>query len=1191
MVLKSLILQGFKSFPDKTEIKFLGGMTAIVGPNGSGKSNISDAIRWVLGEQSSRSLRGAKMEDVIFGGTQRRGPVGFAEVSLILDNAAGVFRSEFTEIMVTRRYYRSGESEYFLNKKHCRLRDIHELFMDTGLGRDGYSIIGQGRIDEILSLKSEDRREIFEEAAGITKIRYRKEEAERKLAATEDNLTRIRDLYDELERQIVPLERQAEKAKQFLLLRDELRVLEISLWLLSLERIKEDNAKLAQDTQTCAAQLADAQRAQEGLYAQTESLAEQMRALDRETDRLRQTLRETEQRAAEQASRAAVLEANIQNSRENIDRARRESAQRAEQAQGLGSQLAERRAHIEALAARRTEVEQQLAALNEQNAGQTAAQMQAERDLRDAERALDERRQALHALALDRTAAETGLAGMDGRRGTIAADIAAAGAQLESEKQAHEALEIRLRDCLDTLAGAKNKVQGVSLKAESRRKKTEALQEELAKATAALTDARNRVKMLSDMQRDYEGFSRAVKSVMQQAERGALHGVHGPVSALIQAEERFVTAIDTALGASASSIVVDGTADGKRCIEYLRRTDGGRATFLPLDTIRPSALQESGLEQESGCFGTADRLVRFDSRYDAIVRNLLARTVVCEDMDAALALAKARRYRFRIVTLDGQILQAGGAMTGGSASRGTGALARAGKLRAAEEQVQTLETRQRDAEQAFRTAKEELAALDYDLKAIEAERVRAAQEEAGLRASVEQHRALLDSLQHRYDGLALEQSDLAAAKERYEQTIAACTSREAEASADYDRAAQQVEEKRASLEALSAEAAERMTQIAAAQTALAQNESEAASETRALAELEQLKTEMDAGVSGSAQAIEGFEAEIARLTAELAQTRTAHEDTGTETARLGEQIAAQTAEREQIEAARTKADREAQAKNEEILNLEREAGRLENRAAQLKNEEAQILDKMWENYELTPTPAAEVAQPLADPAAAREQAQGLRTKMRALGNVNLDAVEEYQQALERYTFMGEQKEDLETAQRDLYKVIEQLTVNMKEIFASEFAKLNAYFGETFREIFGGGHAELSLADTSDILNCGIDIRVSPPGKAVKTLTLLSGGEKAFVAIALYFAILKLRPTPFCVLDEIEAALDDVNVARFAQYIRRLTDATQFIVITHRRGTMEEADMLYGVTMQEQGVSKMLMLNLAEAEKQLGSAIR
>ena len=1191
MVLKSLILQGFKSFPDKTEISFLGGLTAIVGPNGSGKSNISDAIRWVLGEQSSRSLRGAKMEDVIFGGTAKRGPVGFAEVSLILDNAEHAFRSDFTEIMITRRYYRSGESEYYINRSHCRLKDIHELFMDTGLGRDGYSIIGQGRIDEILSLKSEDRREIFEEAAGITKFRYRKEEAERKLAATEDNLTRIRDLYAELERQVGPLEKQAEKAKQYLLLRDELRVLEISLWLLGLARIKTDTEKNLADAEACKTQLNDTKTGQQALYARSEQLSEDMRGIDREADRLRQQLREAEQRAADEASRAAVLKANIQNNRDNIDRARRESETRAAQAQGLGAQLAERRGRIELLDAEHEGLAASLSALLEQGEKRRARQLEAEQALRQAEEMRMQAQQQTHRLALDRTAAETGLAGMDSRVGTIGADIAAAEKRLADEKATHETLENSLRDCLDTLAGAKNKAAGAALKAESRRKKAAEAQERLARAVAALTDAKNREKMLADMQRDYEGFSRSVKNIMVRAEKGAQKGVHGPVSALLDVPERYVTAIDTALGASASSIVVDTSADGKACIEYLKRSDGGRATFLPLDTIRPAELRETGLMDHKGCCGPADQLVSADPKYTAIVRSLLARTVIAENMDAALAISKAFGRRFRIVTLDGQILQAGGAMTGGSASRGTGALARAGKLKALREQIETLQKEQQQAEQASLAAREELAALDYDLKAIEAERARAEQEQAGLRASVAQHGALLESLTVALSGLTLERDSIAQARAGYQSTIAACAENEAAARAASETAEAETARCRAALEQIAAEAAKENDEAAAKRTAIAENRSAAAAESRSLEELARLKAELDAGVSGSDDTVLGFEREIERLTQELQQAEAGRGDTQAITEKLHASIAAAMQQRERIEGERARVDREAQSRNETILNLEREAARLENKSAQLKNEEAQILDKMWESYELTPTPAQDVAVALDDVAAAKEKAGALRAQMKGLGNVNLDAVEEYKDVCERYTFLGTQKEDLEKAQKELYKIIDQLTQNMKEIFASEFAKLNAYFGETFREIFGGGHAELQLADTSDILNCGIDIRVSPPGKSVKTLTLLSGGEKAFVAIALYFAILKLRPTPFCVLDEIEAALDDVNVIRYAQYIRRLSDKTQFIVITHRRGTMEEADMLYGVTMQEQGVSKLLMLNLAEAEKRLGSTIR
>nr|WP_302655792.1 chromosome segregation protein SMC [uncultured Agathobaculum sp.] len=1191
MVLKSLILQGFKSFPDRTEIKFLGGMTAIVGPNGSGKSNISDAIRWVLGEQSSRSLRGAKMEDVIFSGTAKRGPVGFAEVSLILDNSTGVFRSPFTEIMVTRRYYRSGESEYYLGKKHCRLKDIRELFMDTGLGRDGYSSIGQGRIDEILSLKSEDRREIFEEAAGITKFRVRKEEAERRLAATEENLTRIRDLYDELTRQLEPLERQAEKAEQYLALKSELRVLEVSLWLRQLNRLKADADKLSRDAETCRAQLEQAKTAQEQLYSRADRLTGELHEIDREIDALRASLRESERNAAEQESRIAVLRANIENAQRNIERVQAERAEREKQAESLDAQLTARKTRVDALETEKNGLQDTLSALNAEKAAQQAQTDAALRDLEEAERRREDARNALHELALGRTAAQSGLSGMDDRQDSLRRECESAEAQLRDAENAQQDMDTRAQN-----SGAALKERQTALyeaDAALRKAKTDAERcgTALRQAQSALTDAENRAAMLRDMQRDFEGFSRSVKSVMQQASRGGLSGVRGPVSALISTESRFVTAIDTALGASASSIVVETAENGKKCIEYLRRTDGGRATFLPLDTIRPAFLRESGLEREHGCCGTADSLVRFEEKYGAVVRNLLARTVVCENMDAALALARSRGHRFRIVTLDGQVIQSGGAMTGGSASRGTGALARAGRLKAAEEQVQHCKSALTDAENRLKEAEKQQK--NYETAASEQSEAvrREAEQQAALTAACTQHRVLLDSVRARYEELSQQRQRMDEEKQRGADALASFEERQAQAENRLKEAEERVQTCREAQMQRRSDAEQLDARLSEARNALTRTDAALESEKRALSQMQTLKDELHAGLSGTQESVARLKEETRRLDGELHDAQTAREQAEALTYSTQEKLTQAGEKREQLEARQNEARRDAQNANEQILGLERESSRLENRVGQLKAEERQILDRMWENYELTPTPAESIAEPLDDPAAARERAHALRTQLRALGSVSTDAVEEYRRVRERCTFMGEQKDDLEQAQRELYKVIDRLTVNMKEIFASEFAKLNVLFGQTFREIFGGGHAEITLADTSDILSCGIDIRVSPPGKAVKTITLLSGGEKAFVAIALYFAILKLRPTPFCVLDEIEAALDDVNVQRYAKYIRKLTDFTQFIVITHRRGTMEEADMLYGVTMQEQGVSKLLMLNLAEAEKRLKNTIK
>ena len=1191
MVLKSLILQGFKSFPDRTEIKFLGGMTAIVGPNGSGKSNISDAIRWVLGEQSSRSLRGAKMEDVIFGGTAKRGPVGFAEVSLILDNSTGVFRSPFTEIMVTRRYYRSGESEYYLGKKHCRLRDIRELFMDTGLGLDGYSSIGQGRIDEILSLRSEDRRGVFEEAAGITKFRARKEEAERRLAATEDNLTRIRDLYEELGRQLEPLEKQAEKTEKFLVLRDELRVLEVSLWLEQLERLKSEAEKRSRDAEVCRRQLENAKSEQERRYQQAEQLTADLHGIDRETEALRTSLREAESREAGQASRIAVLRANLANCRANLERVHRENEERAKQAEKLAEQFSAQETRIAELEQSSAEARERLAAQEDRLAQHREAEGAAAAALERAEQARAAAQNEQHTLALERTAAQTGLAGMDGQQDDLHRALENAGDRLKAVQEEQSAFESRVSAGQTALRQAQAQAGEADAALRQAKADADALGTALRQAESALTDARNRAAMLRDMQRDYDGFARSVRSVMQQAGRGRLSGVHGPVSALLSTENRFVTAIDTALGASASSIVVGSAEDGRACIEYLRRTDGGRATFLPLDTIRSASLRESGLDRERGCCGTADTLVQFDETYGAVVRSLLARTVVCENMDAALALARSRGHRFRIVTLDGQIIQPGGAMTGGSASRGTGALARAGRLRAAEEQAERCEAARKTAEQRFRAAEKQLHACETACETQNAALRRQAEAQAALAAACTQHRALLGSAQARQEELMQQQRSMEAEKQRSAEMLASFDAREAQAGTQLRDAETRVQTCRDALARLRTEAAEQEAQLAGQRTALTRTEAELSGEKRALEQMWALRCETDAGLSSAADSIKRYECECERMQDELAEEKAAHERSETLTRTLREQMEQTGKRREQVEERRTAVRRDAQGAGEQILGMEREASRLENRAGQLKAEEAQLLGRMWESYELTPTPAAALAQPLDAPAAARERAHELRGEIRALGSVNPDAVEEYRRVRERYAFMGGQKDDLERAQRELYRVIDRLTVNMKEIFASEFARLNVLFGQTFREIFGGGHAELALADTSDILSCGIDIRVSPPGKAVKTITLLSGGEKAFVAITLYFAILKLRPAPFCVLDEIEAALDDVNVQRYAKYIRKLTDFTQFIVITHRRGTMEEADMLYGVTMQEQGVSKLLMLNLAEAEKRLKNTIK
>jgi len=1191
MILKSLLLQGFKSFPDKTEIRFISGMTAIVGPNGSGKSNISDALRWVLGEQSSRSLRGAKMEDVIFSGTAKRNAAAWAEVSLLLDNSTGTFRFPFTEILVARRYYRSGESEYFLNKNRCRLRDIHELFMDTGLGRDGYSVISQGRIDEILSWKSEDRREIFEETAGITKFRYRKEEAERRLSATEENMTRIRDIYEELDRQILPLSQQAEKATQYLQLQEELRIWELSLWLFQLEQIHLDTLKQNNELTFCNNQIEKEKQTQNDLYTKAQSLTAQMQDLEQEINRLRQQMRESERQAAEQSGQAALERARIQNNKDSIDRTQRENIQRQTQAETIEKQLLEHRARIKTIETHQKNIQSQISQLQRRNESQKTRQTSAVQALRQAEQECEQKRRALHALDLDRIAAETGLNNMEERRSALLAEQKNAQSRLHAEQSEQTALESRLKNCMKDSAEAEEKSRKLTRELERLREHTAQLQQNITRIQSALTDASNRAKMLRDMQKDYEGFSRSVKLIMTRAERGALQGVYGPVSSLLTAEERFVTAIDIALGASASSIVVDTSTNGKRCIEYLKRSDGGRATFLPLDIIQFHGSSINGLHRYDGCFGTADKLVSFAPQYTAIVQSLLARTIVTDTIETALTVARAYQQRFRVVTLDGQIIQAGGAMTGGSVSHGAGALARAARLKATEEQAAALSVQYAETQKIYKQEESALENLNNAYHTIEKTRISLGQEEAGLRAGLRQHQILLDSIHAQYDRLQQEYQTFFASRQQYETTIDTFQSRQIQAKQELAEAEEKISFCRSEVERLTVECDANMSRTSALQTESTKNHVDLTAANRALTDLEQLKNNIIVGMTEAERIIYQFQQDMQSAEESCARAEQAAQSARQQTVQLEQQIKEQTARREKTEKNRRQIDRQTQEQTQIILTLERQKSGLENRLTQLQKEETQILDTMWERYEITPTPAAKIAKRLADSVEAKARAQELRKKIKSLGAVNLDAMKEYQRVSQRHTFIGKQKADLEKAQTELYQVIEELTDKMKEIFSDAFTKLNLYFKETFSEMFGGGHAELILTDPSDILHCGIEIRVSPPGKSVKTLTLLSGGEKAFVAIALYFAILKLHPTPFCVLDEIEAALDDVNVSRFARYLRRLSDNTQFIVITHRRGTMEEADVLYGVTMQEQGVSRLLMLDLVEAEKKLGRLIR
>ena len=1187
MYLKALEIQGFKSFPDKTVLNFGEDITAIVGPNGSGKSNVSDAIRWVMGEQSSKSLRGAKMEDVIFGGTEKRSQMGFAQVTLVLDNTEHIFpRMEESEVAVTRRYYRSGESEYYINKQSVRLRDVNELFMDTGMGREGYSIVGQGKIDEILSVKSADRREIFEEAAGISKFRHRKEETERKLERTEENLVRINDKIAELELQVGPLRSQAEKAKKYLILRDELRTLEISVWLENLDKIKTDSIKLNTDYALAQQELERANAALDELYAASEQFAEKAHANDMEQERLRTECAELDAKRSEEDAAVAVLRTGIEHNRASIERVENDLRDQSGRAESLTAQIAAKHARIEELAAQAAELEEELRAFLAQaeelarTAGEAGSEVEALR-AKEALAASD----AADCRA-DVSAINAGLAELSERRTALEAESESVDGQLTEKRRAASASRRALEEAQEEADAVRNIISGHTLKMEGRVKREETARQKSIDLTMEKNNLDSRIHLLSEMEKEYEGFNKAVRLIMQAAEKNTLRGVHGPVANLMTTDKRYAVAIEIALGAGMQNVVVDREEDAKSAINFLKQRDGGRATFLPLTAIRGDVLREAGVEREYGYVGVASQLVQFDKRYAEIFNNLLGRTVVVEDMDCGIAIARKYGSRFRIVTLDGQVLNRGGSMTGGSVSRSAGILSRANELKELTARREALTEKLDAALREADEAKRDLNAAQYELD-VAREQQRGA-EDAVLRLTGEkkQYDMLLESLRTRESDIAAELESITARTEELKKAAAAREEEIKKHEAEAARCRAESEEKLAGQNELQRDSAHLGDEIAARKSTLAGFIAERETTERALGDLETLAQQMRGDEDGRRALIEDYRAKIKAAEEEIAQhdavTASLRADAEKRRAELAELAEAKLT----LEGERSANDRRYRECNELLSQTQAAAGRLEQKRVTAAMEEKQILDKLWESYELSHSAAQEQRIELESVPKASRRINELKREINGLGNVNVGAIEEFDRVNTRYTYLTGQRDDVEKAKEELLGVIENITSEMTVIFKEQFALIRESFQETFLELFGGGKATLELEDENAVLDCGIEIKVQPPGKALKTLSLLSGGEKAFVAIALYFAILKVHPTPFCVMDEIEAALDEPNVIRVAHYMRRICDKTQFIVITHRRGTMEAADVLYGVTMQERGVSKVLTINMNDMAKEL-----
>ena len=1187
MYLKSLELQGFKSFPDKTLIRFGDDITAIVGPNGSGKSNISDAILWVMGEQSSKTLRGAKMEDVIFGGTQKRNALGFAEATLTLDNTDRALPYDADEVMVTRRYYRSGDGEYYINRQSARLKDIHEMFMDTGMGREGYSNIGQGRIDEILSLKSADRREIFEEAAGISKYRHRKEETERKLAHTEDNLLRIGDKVSELELQLEPLRVQSEKAKKYLELKDELKGVEVAVWLDTLERLSAAAKKAEEDYTSASFVLQQAHEDLDKLYRQAEQLGEALRTRDGELETVRLKVSMLDATHQQLEGQMAVLQGNIDNNNANMRRIEEELQGQEDRSDGLMGQIVgtrERIVQIEGSLKRKRreldEVQQTLAAMTASAQGLTRQFL----ELRGQETSLaaDLAGREADARGLEESMAQTAQ-----RLTQLDADLEAGRGREEEARQRLEQTRRELRTAQEKATAAENTISGYTLRQKTRAQRREELDRSLRDLSAKLDSVTAKARVFRAMERDFESYNKSVRMVMQEAQRGRLANVHGPVSRLIRTGDEFTVAIEIALGAAMQKIVVDSENDGKAGIAFLKRVGGGRATFLPLTTTNGRMLHENGLESCRGFVGIASQLVSAAPQYRGIVDNLLGRTVIAQDIDAAIMMANKYRHRFTIVTLDGQVMNAGGSMTGGSVNKEAGILSRANELEKLNAQEKDLTEKRLICDADLQEARRQFEEVEFQLTAAR-EQLREAQDQVLRLQGVEkQHEILLTAIEDAA-GSARRERELLAQRDRADRE------RHAAQTAKIQVYAQQLAQTRATLASLegsqteATDATARLTdQITALKTDIAALEAEQATAQTHIEDLRSLQSAMEGDREKKLVLMDNMGAESARLASEIESLRARQTENDTEANVHRAALKKTLADRAEAEASKTRAEREAQEKSKDILNMERACALLENKKTTTAMEERQIIDRLWDTYGLTPGTAPEHRGVIDSVAAGNRKAAELKRKISTLGTPNLGAIEEYARVNERYTYLASQRDDVLTSKRELESIIRDITKEMTVIFVEEFAKIDHYFGQVFEEMFGGGRGQLILEDPENPLTCGIEIRVQPPGKQVKTITLLSGGEKAFVAIALYFAILKVRPTPFCMVDEIDAALDDRNVERYARYLRNLCQRTQFIVITHRRGTMEAADVLYGVTMQEQGVSTLLRLDLNQMEQYLG----
>ncbi len=1186
MYLKALEMQGFKSFPDKIVLNFGKGVTAVVGPNGSGKSNISDAVRWVLGEQSTKSLRGSKMEDVIFSGTKDRRPQGFAEVTLKLDNQDSSLNNPEKEVSVTRRYYRSGDSSYLINGSTVRLKDVHELFMDTGLGRDGYSMVGQGRIEEMVSAKSENRRDMLEEAAGISAYRYRRADALKRLDQAEENLVRLRDIVSELQSRVGPLEKQSIKAQQFLLYAAEKKDLEIGLWVNILKNSSGQIREQGHKIEVARAQYEAAGEKLEQLSRDIDSAADGTRDINIRMEQIRNRREKLEEEASSLESKALVFENSIAHNKETALRITRDMELEDAEDSGIIKEIEENEKLIEALHYN-IEKEQELL---ETLTGRLTGLKKSDEEYAEEYNSLNEELSAL-ALKLSQTeimisAAVSSTDEIRARAGKLRETVAEKKAYETDVRSEINILSEKSEKTQEECTSLENSVAGYEIRLRKAEERLDSRKKDNEELKLSLLSKESRLKFLQDTEKNMEGYQGSVKAVLREHSRGTLTGIRGTLSTLINVDEKYQTAVETALGNAIQDIVTETENDAKKAINMLKHSSAGRATFLPLNAIKGRVLEEKGLDDCFGFVELAYRLVKADDIYSEIIKSLLGRIAVCEDLDCAVSMAKKYNYKFKIVTLDGQVVNAGGSMTGGSKISNSGFLARKNEIEKIKKECESLADKVAFSYSELKTAAEALSKEKADLEGSRGELLRSREARLHYESELSVKRSILENV---IKDIEEAENELLKSEERTEYFAENIRI----ANEEKEKIVSQTTEKEKKLAALTGgrdsllkereKINEEISEVNM-RTVSFVKESEAKKE--AVISLKRRKEASAERKDSLAAEIRELDEKNKELTVAAEETRRACEELRKEISHGDDEIRGLIRKREELEKSVTDKRSEERERTEEREKISGELIRLEEKKAYLEKEQQDIERKLFDEYALTRREAEEVCPEIESVSKAQKRLSELKGQIKALGSVNVAAIDEYKEVLSRYEFLSEQVNDVEKSKKELLKMIDELTSKMAEQFRDRFDAINNGFKETFTSLFGGGSAELVLEDENDILECNIEIKAQPPGKNVKSLSLLSGGEKGLTAIALLFAILKVRPAPFCIFDEVEAALDDVNVLRYAQYVRMMTEDTQFILITHRRGTMEEADMLYGVTMQEHGVSKLLELKTAEMVEKL-----